>query len=88
MSLAGRLDGYLDGRPLRLVAENREITLIARRLRTVLALRGSWPAFGQLVRNLCHPAGIRIMVKVKWFGSVEVFPRPNFLTRLLLPRMR
>ena len=88
MSLAGRLDGYMDGRPLSLVAENREITLIARRLRTLLALRESWWAFGQLLGNFLQPAGIRIVVRMKWFGNVEVFPRPNFLTRLLLPRTR
>ena len=86
MSLAGRLDGYLDGRLMSLVAENREITLIARRLRTLLALRRSWWAFGQLLRNLCQPVGIRIMVQMKWLGKVEVFPRPNFLTRLILLR--
>ena len=88
MSLAGRLDSYLDGRPLRLVAENREITLIAARLRTLLALRGNWRAFGHVLHNFLQPAGIRIVVRVKGFGKVEVFPRPNFLTRLLLPRTR
>jgi len=86
MSLAGRLEGYLDGRPLSLVAENREITLIAGRLRTLLALRRNWRAFGQLRRYFLQPDGIRIVVRMRWFGKVEVFPRPNFLTRLLLPR--
>ncbi len=88
MSLAGRLDGYLDGRPLCLVAENCEITLIARRLRTLLVLRRNWRAFGQLLGNFLQSAGIRIVVRMKWFGKVEVFPRPNYLTRLLLPRTR
>ena len=38
------------------------------------------PFFAFLVRE-----DIRLLVQVRWFGRVEVFPRPKYLVRLFLP---
>ena len=83
--MAGRLNGFLDGRPLSLVAEEGTVTLRSDNLSSLLKLRRSWkfmvqPFFAFLVRE-----DIRLLVQVRWFGRVEVFPRPKYLVRLFLP---
>jgi hypothetical protein len=86
LSLAGRLDGYVDGRPVSFVAENRDLTLSTSKLSTLLTLRRSWQATVQPLRAVRERAEIRLMIRIRWFGKVEVFPNPNYLIRLLLPR--
>ena len=87
LSLAGRLDGYVDGRPVSLVAEDRDITLITGKFRTLLTLRRSWQAIMQPLQAVLERAEIRLLVRMGWFGQVELFPNPNYLVRLLLPRV-
>ncbi len=83
--LAGRLDGTFDGRPVSLVAEGRDLILGAGDLATLLALRKSWQG-AHPVRALLRQGGIRLQARAPWLGKVEVFPSPNFLVRLFLPR--
>jgi hypothetical protein len=85
LSLAGRLDGHLDGRPVSLVAENRDLVLHAGRIRTLLTLRRSWKSTVQPLRAVLGRAEIPLMLRIGWFGKVEVFPNPIYLIRLLLP---
>lgn len=86
LSLAGRLDGFVAGQPVRFVADNRDLILHAGTTRTLFALRHTWPAIARPVRAVLTRAGIRLLVQTRWFGVVEVFPNPNYLVRLLLPR--
>ena len=84
--MAGRLDGYVNGRPVNVVAENRVLTLGVGKVTTLLTLRRSWQSFIQPLRAVLERAGIRLVVRTRWLGTVEVFPNPNRLLRLLLPK--
>lgn len=85
LSLVGRLDGKIDGRPVSLVAENHELVLAADNLRTFLTLRRTWKA-SMPFRSVIERVGIRVLVRLRWFGTTEVFPKPNHLISFLLPR--
>ena len=87
LSLAGRLDGNVDGRPMSLVAEGRDLVLGAGKLATLLALRKCWRFTVRPLQALRQHGGVRILAQVPWLGKVEVFPNPNFLVRLFLPQM-
>jgi hypothetical protein len=80
--LVGRLDGYLDGRPVSLVAENRDLTLSVDKLSSLLTLRRNWQSV-QPVLALLELADIRLLLRLGRLGSVLVFPRPNLLIRLI-----
>jgi len=84
--LAGRLDGNVNGRPFSLIAEDRDVTFDAGQFRTLLTLRSSWRAAAQPLREFLRRAGMRLQVRVPWFGKVELFPNPHYLIRLILPR--
>ncbi|MGL4550309.1 MAG: hypothetical protein ACRC33_03905 [Gemmataceae bacterium] len=55
-------------------------------LATLIGLRGSWRSTAGPLQAFLRRAGVRLLVRVPWFGDVEVFPRPNFLLRMALPR--
>ena len=84
--LVGRLVGEIDGRPVSLVAENRELVLAVGKLRTLLTMRRTWKVTLLPLRSLFERLGIRVLVRSRWFGLTEVFPHPNYLTSFLLPR--
>ena len=70
---------------MRLVAEDRDLTLDVGNIRNLLRLRRCWRAAVQPVRTLLQRADIRLLARMGWFGKVELFPSPNFLIRMLLP---
>ena len=82
--MAGRLHGFLDGRPLSLVAEESTVTLNLDNLSTLLKLRRSWKIMVQPFFAFLEREDIRLLVQARWLGKVEVFPRPKYLVRLLL----
>lgn len=86
LSLVGRLHGDIDGRPVSLVAENRKLTVAADNLRTLLALRRTWRASLLPLQCVFERVGIRVQIRSRWFGLKEVFPNPQYLISLLLPR--
>ena len=89
LTWAGRLDGHAKGRPVSLLAQDRDLILSVDKLRTLftlLPLRKSWLAITGPLRGLFEHAGLRLLVQTPWFGKVEVFPRPSYPLRLLLPR--
>jgi len=86
LRLAGRLDGNVNGRPFSLIAEDRDVTFDAGQFRTLLTVRRSWLAAVQPLGEFLHRAGMRFLVRVPWFGKVEVFPNPHYLIRLILLR--
>ena len=83
--MAGRLDGHVGGRPVNLIAENRDLILEVSNLRTLLTLRRSWRFSVEPLLAILKLADIRFNVRISWLGSVEVFPRHQFLVRLMLP---
>jgi hypothetical protein len=83
--MAGRLDGFLDGRPLSLIAQEGTVTLNSNNLSSLLKLRRSWRTMVQPLIAILDREHIRLLVQVRWLGKVEVFPRPKYLVRLFLP---
>lgn len=84
LTAAGRLHGTLDGRPFELVAKNREF-IVAGRLGSLLGLRRFWGSIGPLLKPALRAAQARLLVRLNFFGEVEVFPNPALPVRLLLP---
>ena len=85
LRLAGRIDGVVDGRPMSLVAERQDLVLAVGRLRTLLTIERSWRSIFQPLRAFLTRYDIRLFVRIKWLGRVEVHPNPSFLVRMLLP---
>ena len=86
LSLAGRLDGFADGRRVSLIAEGRGLTLLVSNVRTLLTLRRSWLAVRDPLSALLQRTGTRLLLRISGVGAAEVFPRPRLLFRLILPR--
>ena len=84
--LAGRLDGDVNGRPFSLIADGRDITVDAGRFSTLLGLRSNWRPAARPLQALFRRAGLRLLVRVPWFGRVEVSPNPSLLLRMILPQ--
>ena len=82
--MAGRLDGFLNGRPVSLVAQDGNVTLNSD-LRSLLRLRRNWSSLVQPLLAILRREDIRLSVRVRWLVEVEVFPRPPHLVRLFLP---
>jgi hypothetical protein len=82
--MVGRLDGFLDGRPLSLVAEDGAVTLNSDNLTSLLKLRRIWRTRVQPLLTIVEREDIRLLVRVRWLGNIEVFPRPNYLVCLFL----
>ena len=82
LRLVGRLDGYLDGRPVSLVAENRDLTLNVDKFSSLLTLHRNWQSV-QPVLELLEWTDIRLLLRLGRLGPVLVFPRPNLLIRLI-----
>jgi hypothetical protein len=82
--MAGRLDGFLDGRPLSLIAQEGTVTLNSDNLSSLLKLRRTWSTMFQPLIAILDWQDFRLLVQVRWLGKVEVFPKPKYLVRLFL----
>ena len=83
--MVGRLHGDINGRPVSLVAEKRELVLAADKLIALLTLRRTWKASVPLW-SVFERVGIRVLVQSRWLGITEVWPKPSYLIRLMFPR--
>jgi len=83
--LAGQINGVVDGRPVLLVAEGQDLVLTVVRWRTLLTLRRSSRSLIRAVSELLSRADLRLFVRIKWLGRMEVHPNPSLLLRMLLP---
>ena len=86
LSVVGRLDVEIDGRPSRLIAENCELVVVANQLTTLLTLRRTLKVNQFSLQRAFERVGLRVLVRSRWFGTMEVLPRPHCLIRALLPR--
>jgi hypothetical protein len=86
LTLAGRLDGFVDGRRVSLIAEGRGLTLLVSKVSTLFTLRRSWVAARDPLSALLQRTGTRLLLRISGVGAAEVSPRPRLLFRLLLPR--
>jgi hypothetical protein len=85
LRLAGRIDGMVDGRPVSLVAERQDLVLTVGRWRTLLTIRRTSRSLIEPLRAFLTRSDIRLFVRIRWLGRVEVNPNPSFLVRMLLP---
>jgi hypothetical protein len=85
LRLAGQIDGVVDGRPVSLVAERQDLVLTVERWRTLLTIRRSSQLLIPSLREFLTRSDIRLFVRVRWLGRVEVHPKQSFLVRMLLP---
>ena len=85
LTLAGRIDGTVDGWPVSLVAERRNLVLDVGRFRTLLTIRRGGRSTFSPIRSFLAWSDIRLLVRIGWLGSVEVLPNPSYLVRLMLP---
>ena len=88
--MAGRLDGFVNGRPLSLVAGGDGVTLVPGGIGTLPALfrmRRSWRLVAGPLRTVLDRANVRLNVRVGWFGRVQLLPNPSPMCRLILPRI-
>jgi len=69
-----------------LVGEHRDLTLRVDNFVTLLTLRRTWKTNGRALISLLERSDFRVLVRVGRFGAMEVFPKPNDLIRLFLPR--
>lgn len=89
MTLAGRLDGFFNGRPVSLVADVDTVTLVPGSIRTLLVLmrlRRSWRYVAGSLRQVLGRTNIRLYVRVGWLGRVELLLDPGLFYRLTPPR--
>lgn len=85
LSLAGQIDAVVDGRRVSLIAERQNLVLTVGDWRTVLTIRRSSRTLIQTLHKCVTRSDIRLFVRIRWLGKVEVHPNPRFLVRMLLP---
>lgn len=91
LTLAGRLDGFVNGRPVSLVADGDSVTLVPGGTSTLLALmrlRRSWRHVAGWLRQVLVRTNIRLHVRVGWLGRVQLLPDTSPILRLFLPSTR
>jgi hypothetical protein len=86
LTLVGRLETTLDGRPVGLTGDDCNLIIDVGHVRTWLTLRRVWTPLSKHVRPWFARSGMRLMVRTRWFGSVELLPNPPYLVRLALGR--
>lgn len=80
ITLVGCLEGTVDGRPVRIVAANGNLTVDLQFI-SLLAMRRSRHGIPPSVDALLRFAHLRLCIRVGWLGFVEVSPYPSVLTR-------
>jgi len=84
MMLAGRLDGHVDRRPIFVVANGCDITIDAGSLPALIMLRKSLQSVARLLLTAFVAVKVRLLLKARWFGTIELFPNPSPIVRLSL----
>jgi hypothetical protein len=90
LTLAGRLDGFVNGRPVSFIADGDRVTLVPGSPGTLLALmrlRRTWHHVAGSLRQVLARTNIRLFVRVGWFGRVQLIPDTSPLLRLFLPKI-
>lgn len=86
LSLAGRFDVLVDGRPATLVLEDGVAVFRVRQLRHFLRFRSCWKSVSKPAEALLKLSDLRLLVQSPWLGSVQLSPRPVWITRWLMGR--
>jgi hypothetical protein len=81
LTLAGRFEGSINGWPVGLVAEGRDLVLTVSHWRTMFTIRRCFHRKTETVRNFLSRHQLRLFVRVRWFGQVRVYPNSSLLIR-------
>lgn len=84
---AGRFDGFVNGRPVSLVVDGDDVTLVPGNFGTLLALlrlRRSWRIIARPLRTVLTRTNVRLSVRLGWFGRWQLLPDTNLFFRLIL----
>ena len=87
LTVTGRLEGTVFGRPVELEASGRDLVLQIANLRSAWRLRRNATCGMLPLLRLLHEYGVAVRVCVGSRLTVEVLPRPSFGLRLLVPAL-
>ena len=85
LRLAGQVDAVVDGRPLTFIAESQDLVISVGHWRSLLTIRHSAHQIIQPLREILTRFHVRLFVRIRLLGLVELHPDPSFLVRMLLP---
>jgi hypothetical protein len=81
--LVGCVDGTVNGRPVRILAANGDLTVDLQFV-SLLAMRRTMHGIPPSIDALLRLAHLRLCIRVGWLGFLEVSPKPSALIRRLL----
>lgn len=81
------MDLEVNGLPMSLVAEPRLLVLNIGHWGVLRPLRDLPADFVRPFKRILEQSSTSIVVQVAWLGRFEIFPRPAFLVRQLLPEV-
>lgn len=79
------MDLEFNGLPMTLVAEQRCLVLNVEHWGALKPLRNLPSYLVRPIRRLLEQSSVSMVVQVAWLGRFEIFPRPSFLVRRLIP---
>jgi len=82
--MAGRLDGFVDGRPVTLLADGHDLTIVSGSIRTLFKLRRMWGTVARPLGMILAGMNIKLSVRAPLLGRVELLPHTSLLFRLIL----
>ncbi len=86
LSMAGQIVGVVDGRPMSLTADEQDLVLTVHHWRTLRTIRRCSRSLLQSLHTLGTRSDIRLFIRIRWLGRIEVHPKQPFWVRMLLPR--
>ncbi len=79
LSLAGRLDGFVDGRPVSLQSDHRVAIVSLGDLRTLREIRTCWASISVSMQAVLKRTDTRLLLRLPWLGTFEVSPKWRWL---------
>ena len=83
LSLVGRIEMTVNGRPVTAIANEDQILIQSRSLFSSFRIWSDSKFVLEAVRTGLEITGIRLVVSFGWFGNVEIFPRTSKWLRFL-----
>ena len=86
--MVGRLSGTIADRPVQLDANREVVTLRLDDVASAFALRRYLAQSVGPLRNLSSVTRLRVAVKIGSWPSLNLFPKPSPLLRVVVPEIR
>jgi len=84
VTLAGRVEAVVDGRPILIDASGDVVTLEPAGWRQAWSLRRDWPRVRGLLSRVGERLPVRVVSRLPMLGEVALYPSPAWWARLLL----